>query len=290
MYSHPVKQLQRDGGRVTHQSLERGMHVVEVVASSGRQTSLAEISRRTGLHRSTTHHLLQTLVGLGYLRQDPSTRAYELAAKLFQLTGRTWSPEQLGEIAQPYLAELTRDSGEGSSLAAYSASTVKIVAKREAEGPVRVVQDVGADRPIHATAVGKAIIAFLPKPELDGLLSRIRFERFTPNTIATRKALEAELARVRETGFAVDDEEHYEGIRCIAAPVFAYTGQVVASLCAVGPTNRMSHRKLRELRYALSTRARGLSERLQWRPQNPRNSQHFPVLRESRAGVERGLP
>ena len=154
-----MKQLPRgrDGARITHQSLGRGMRVVETVAAAGVQTSLAEIARRTGLHRSTTHHLLQTLVGLGYLRQDPTTRAYELAAKLFQLTGRTWTPEQLGEIAQPFLAELTRESGEGSSLAAYRGGAVKIVAKREAEGPVRVVQDVGADRPIHATAVGKVI-------------------------------------------------------------------------------------------------------------------------------------
>lgn len=246
------------------------MRLLETVAAAGGQTSLAEIARRTGLHRSTTHHLLQTLVGLGYLRQDASTRAYELAAKLFQLTGRTWTPEQLGEIAQPFLAELTRASGEGSSLAAYRAGVVKIVAKREAEGPVRVVQDVGADRPVHATAVGKAILAFLPRPEADGLLARLRYERYTPNTIVTRKALDAELARIRESGFAHDDEEHFEGIRCIAAPVFAYTGQVVASICAVGPKSRMTRQKLRELRVPLFARARKLSERLDWRPDEAR--------------------
>lgn len=256
--------------RVTHQSLERAMRVIETVAAAGGLTSLAEISRRTGLHRSTTHHLLQTLVGLGYLRQDATTRGYELAAKLFQLTGRTWTPEQLGEIAQPFLAELTRESGEGSSLAAYRAGYVKIVAKREAEGPVRVVQDVGADRPVHATAVGKAILAFLPRPEADGLLARLRYERYTPNTIVTRKALEAELARIRESGFAPDDEEHFEGIRCIAAPVFAYTGQVVASICAVGPKSRMTRQKLRELRAPLYTLARRLSERLDWRADEAR--------------------
>lgn len=264
MYSRYMKQARstRDGARITHQSLERGLRVVELVAAAGGLTSLADISRRTGLHRSTTHHLLQTLVGLGYLRQDVSTRGYELAAKIFQLTGRTWTPEQLGEIAQPFLSELTRASGEGSSLAAYRAGTIKIVAKREAEGPVRVVQDIGADRPIHATAVGKAIIAFLPPSELESLLGRTRFERFTPRTITTRRALEADLARIRETGCAVDDEEHYEGIRCLAAPIFAYTGQVVASLCAVGPKSRMTRQKLRELRAPLQALTRLLSERL----------------------------
>ena len=144
--------------RTTHQSLERGLRLVELVASNGGATSLAEAARRTGLHRSTAHHLLQTLVSLGYLRQDAATRGYELSAKPFQLTGRTWSPEQLASIAQPYLAELTRRSGEGSSFSAYRDGTVTVVAKREHDGPVRVVQDVGARRPLHCTAVAKAIL------------------------------------------------------------------------------------------------------------------------------------
>ncbi|HWM41901.1 MAG TPA: helix-turn-helix domain-containing protein, partial [Burkholderiales bacterium] len=84
----------------THQSLERGLRLVETVAANGALTSLAEAARRTGLHRSTAHHLLQALVSFGYLRQDADTRAYELAAKPFQITGRTWSPEQLAAIAQ----------------------------------------------------------------------------------------------------------------------------------------------------------------------------------------------
>ena len=74
----------------THQSLERGLRLVEAVALNGAQTTLAEAARRTGLHRSTAHHLLQTLVSLGYLRQDAGTRGYELGAKPFQITGRTW--------------------------------------------------------------------------------------------------------------------------------------------------------------------------------------------------------
>jgi IclR family acetate operon transcriptional repressor len=263
--SHILKQRDEpDVARVTHQSLERGIRVLESVAANGGLCSLAETARRTGLHRSTTHHLLQTLVGLGYLRQDPTTRGYELTARLFQLTGRTWTPEQLGVIAQPTLAELTRLTGEGSSLAAYRDGVVTVVAKRESDGPVRVVQDVGAERPIHATAVAKAIVAWLPPAELAGLLPRLRFERFTGKTIASRRAFETELRRVRENGYAIDDEEHHEGIRCIAAPIFAFHGQAVASLCSVGPKTRMTRQKLRELRAPLFALARTLSERLGW--------------------------
>jgi IclR family acetate operon transcriptional repressor len=252
----------RAAARLTHRSLERGLHLLEVIAASGDLISLAEIARRTGLHRSTGHHLLQTLVGLGYLRQDATTRGYALSSKLFELTGRTWTPEQLGAIAQPVVAELARMSGEGASLAAYRDGLVTIVAKFDHSGPVRVVQDMGAARPIHASAVGKAIVAFLPPPELDGLLARLSYERYTPRTITRRGDFEAELRRVRSVGCAVDDEEHIEGIRCVAAPVRVYSGQVVASLCAVGPKSRMTRQRLRELRAAVITLAASVSDRL----------------------------
>jgi DNA-binding IclR family transcriptional regulator len=251
--------------RLTHQSLERGFRLLEAVAAHGGPTTLAETSRRVGLHRSTAHHLFQTLVGLGYLHQCPVTRRYELSAKLFRLTGRSWTPEQLGEIAEPFVVELTRRTGEGSSLAAWRTGVITIVAKCDPDGPVRVVQNLGAQRPIHATAVGKATIAWLPIDELGATLEGITYQRFTPKTILTRPQFEGELRRVRAAGHAVDDEEHVEGIRCIAAPVFGHSGHVLGALCILGPKSRMTHQRLRELRVPLLEVARALSERLGWR-------------------------
>jgi DNA-binding IclR family transcriptional regulator len=259
-----------EGASLTHQSLERGLRLVEAVASSVGAVSLAEAARRTGLPRSTAHHLLKTLVSLNYLRQEPESRRYELAGRLYQLTGQTPSPEQLGTVGQPFLAELTRRSGEGSSLAVYREGKVTIAAKQEHDGPVRVVQDVGAERPIHCTAVGKAIVAWLPEPELAGLLARTRLVRFTPKTITTRAEFGAELRRIRAAGYAIDDEEHIQGIRCIAAPVFGHAGHVVASMCVVGPKSRVTHQKLRELRAPLFELSGALSEQLGWRPERAR--------------------
>ena len=253
-------------GSTTHRSLERGLRVLEVIAANGTVAGVADIARRSGLHRSTTHHLLRTLVDLGYLRQDRSSRGYELSSKLFHLTGRTWTPEQLGAIAEPLLAELTQEIGEQSSVAAYRDGSVRIVAKRDADGPVRVVQRIGAERPIHASAVGKAIVAFLPQHELATLLSHLEFPPLTPRTIVTRADFEAELRRIRAAGVAHDDEEHSDGIRCIAAPAFAYTGQVVASLCVLGPKSRMTRQRLRELKPIVLGYARMLSEQLGWTP------------------------
>ncbi len=260
-----AQQTEPEVARTTHQSLERGLRILEMVTSRSGPSSLAETARRTGLHRSTAHHLLQALVGLGYLHQDPTSRAYEPSAKLFRLTGQTWTPEQLGEMARPFIAELTRRSGEGSSLAAYHDGVVTIVAKHDPDSPIRVVQNLGVERPVHATAVGKAILAWLPAPESAALLERCEFETYTPNTLSSLASLDTELKRVRRAGCAVDDEEHIEGIRCVAAPVFGYTGHVIGSMCALGPKNRMTRNKLRNLRKPLFELSRAFSERLGWR-------------------------
>lgn len=236
--------------------------MLEAVAAAGTPVSLAETARRTGLHRSTAHHLLQVLVRSGYLRQDETTRSYALSPKLFQLTGRTWSTEQLGEIARPYLEELTRLTGEGSSVATWVGERVRIACKQETDGPVRVVQDVDADRPLYCTAVGKALAAWLPRAEVLAALARTPMVARTPKTITTPEAYEAELRRIRNAGYAIDDEEQYLGLRCIAMPVFSHTGQVIASMCVVGPKHHMTHQKLQAVRAPLAAQARALSEHL----------------------------
>jgi DNA-binding IclR family transcriptional regulator len=246
----------------THQSLKRGLRIIEVIATMGGSLPLAEIARKAALPRSTAHHLLRALVEFGYLVQNDGARTYTLAPKLFQLTGRTWSKEQLAEIAMPFLDELSHRTGEGTSLAVLRDGVVTVIAKREPEGPVRVVQEVGARRPIYCTAVGKALAAWLPEQELDGIIRRTVFERMTPNTIPSPAAFRRELARIRAAGFAIDNEEHIKGIRCIATPVRDHSGEVRASLCVVGPKNHLPQRKFPQIRKALAAVAADLSARL----------------------------
>ncbi len=247
---------------LSYQSLKRGLLVIEVIADFGGSASVSEIARKTALPRSTVHRLLRSLIEFGYLVQDGEARPYKLTPKLFQLTRRTWTQAQLAEISVPFLDELSSRTGEGTSLAILREGVVTIVAKRDSEGPVRVVQKVGATRPIYCSAVGKTLAAWLPERELDGIISRIVFEQMTPKTITTPAAFRRELARIRETGFAIDNEEHIEGIRCIASPVRDESGEVCASLCVVGPKNRLSLRRLKELRKSLAAVASDLSVRL----------------------------
>jgi DNA-binding IclR family transcriptional regulator len=246
----------------THQSLKRGLRIIEAIATIGSSMTLAEIARKTVLPRSTTHHLLRALVEFGYLIQDGDTRTYTLAPKLFRLTGSTWTQEQLAEIAMPFLDDLSRRTGEGSSLAVLRDGVVTIIAKREPEGPVRVVQEVGATRPIHCTAVGKILAAWLPEQELRGIIRRTVFEQKTAKTITSTTLFLRELARIRTIGSAMDNEEHIEGIRCIATPVRDYSGNVSASLCIVGPKHHLPQRRLSDIRQVLIAVSADLSARL----------------------------
>ncbi|HEX6721097.1 MAG TPA: IclR family transcriptional regulator [Burkholderiaceae bacterium] len=249
----------------THRSLERGLRLLEAVAAEP-QLPLVEAARRTGLPRSTTHHLLQALVRAGYLQQDEATRNYTPAARLHRLSGPNWSLEQLGAMARPALETLTRSTGEGSSIAVWHGAQVRIAAKQESDGPVRVVQDVGAERPLYCTAVGKAIAGWLPPDELAAALARAPMLRRTPKTITSASAFAIELRRIRAAGFAIDDEEQFEGLRCVAMPVFGAGGRVLGSLCVLGPKQRMTYQKLQAARVPLAAQARALSERLGMEP------------------------
>lgn len=247
---------------LTHQSLKRGLQIIEVIAAIDGSATLAEVTRKTALPRSTAHHLLRSLVEFGYLIQDGATRTYTLASKLFRLTGHTWTKEQLAEIATPFLEELSRRAGEGSSLAVMRDGIVTIVAKREPESPVRVAQEVGAARPIHCTAVGKILAAWLPENELDSIIHRIDFERMTARSITSAADFRLELARVRATGFAIDNEEHIKGVRCIARAVRDHSAEVCAALCVVGPKNHLVQRRMMKIKQVLTAVSNDLSVRL----------------------------
>jgi len=251
---------------LTHRSLVRGIAVLEIVVAARQALTLAEIAAQAGLPRSTTHQLLRTLAALGHIRQDAATRAWTPTERLHQLLDRDWDPERIGTMAQPRLEELSRLTGTGSSVAVWTQGKVHIVAKRDSDGPVRVAQDVGVLRPLHCTAVGKAIAAWLPPDVLEQALRGVRLERHTAKTITTREALAAELRRVRAAGHALDDEEMHEGLRCVAIPLFGARGQVVASMCAVGPRQQMTRNKIALVRPVLARLARALSEQLGFQP------------------------
>ena len=252
----------------THQSLKRGLQIVEIVAEMAEPPTLSTIARKSQLNPSTTHHILKALVDFGYLVQAPETHIYSLSSKLFRLTRRTWTVEQLAEIATPFLEKLGNLTGESSSLAVLRNGQVIITAKQEQDGPLRVVQQIGESRPIYCTAVGKVLAAGLSEHEFEELIEQTDFQRKTPKTITSPDVFRKEMVSIREKGVAFDDEEHFKGVRCLAAPIRDYSGKTRAALCVVGPKDNLLPKRISKVQHDLLTVAASLSARLGYNPQN----------------------
>ncbi len=248
------------------QSLQRGFTILEAVARRGSGLTMAEISRETSLHPSTAFHLVRSLVSLGYLRQIDGSRQYRLGSKIFQLASSVLTEIELSERALPFITDLARASGETSHLAALDRGEVVVIAKVDGQSPLRLAERVGYPRPLHCTAIGKALLAHQREADRQVLLAEASLEPRTARTITSRERLEAEIEAVRARGYAVDDEEFAQGLRCVAMPVRNFTGQVVAAIGLSGPVWRVSAERLPELVGLVGNAADRLSAELGHRP------------------------
>lgn len=252
---------QTPGGPII-QSLQRGLGILEIIAKSGKGIRMAEVSREIGLHTSTTFHLLRTLSTLGYLVQDEATREYLLGSKVFCLAASAWTEVQISKMAKPLLAEMAHETGETSHLAILERGEAIVIDKIDGSSPVRLTDRVGYPRPAHCTAIGKVLLAHLPEAELKVFLKATDLRPLTPKTITAASILEPELERVRKQGYAFDDEEFAQGIRCLAAPVRNFTGQVVAAIGVSGPVWRVSLDRVAQLTEFVRVMGHRLSQQL----------------------------
>jgi IclR family KDG regulon transcriptional repressor len=230
--------------------------------------AVAEIARETGLHASTTFHLLRTLVALGYVSQEDDSRKYRLGPKVFQLGAAAWSENHLAEIAAPLLAELARRTGETSHLAVRHRDEIITISKIDGSSPVQLSERVGSPRPAHCTAIGKVLLAWLPDAERKAFLAQARLEPRTPKTITSIPQFEQELVKVRAQGYAFDDEEFTQGIRCIASPVRNFSGRVAAALGISAPVWRVSLDRVAELTNVVKATGAALSWQLGYTAEN----------------------
>jgi IclR family KDG regulon transcriptional repressor len=244
------------------QSLQRGLSILEIIAKKGKGITMAEVSREIGLHTSTTFHLLRTLSTLGYLAQDENTREYVLGSKVFHLAASAWTEVQLLKASSPLLTEMAEQTGETSHLAIFEQGEVIVINRIDGSSPIRLSDRVGCPRPAHCTAIGKVLLAHLSEVELKAFLGKHELRPITPRTITAVPVLEQELARVRDQGYAFDDEEFNQGIRCLAAPVRNFTGQVVAAIGISGPVWRVSLDRVAQLTDFVKAMGHRLSEAL----------------------------
>lgn len=216
------------------QSLERGLAVLSSFGPDRPTLGISQLARELGLTRSTTHRYVATLASLRYLEQDRTTRKYRLGPRVLDLGFAMLGSLELREIAAPHLRQLTDTTGHTSNLAIRDDTDVILIDRvRGRPGRYHHLEftlHVGSRLPSYCSATGKALLAFLPRPELDRLLDRIELVQRAPRTVTDKNSLFTQLEEVRRTGIAINDEELESALRSIAAPVRARSGQVVAAV------------------------------------------------------------
>lgn len=229
------------------QSAERIFQVMEMLAENG-EMGLMEISAALGLHKSTVHRLLMSLIYMGYAKQDEATQKYMLTCKVVSMAGRILDRMDVLQVAKPYLERLSDLSGEAVHLVQREENNILYIYKIEAKiGTIRMVSHVGMVHPMYCSGVGKAIMATLPEKEVKQIWNESIIEKKTDKTITDFEEMLRVLEEVKRNGYALDDEENEKGVRCIAACLRGYHNEVKYAFSISGPTSRMTRERVKEL-------------------------------------------
>lgn len=239
------------------QSVERAFHLLEVLADAGGVSTLSDLATASGLPMPTIHRLIRTLVQQGYVRQD-TARRYTLGPRLIRL-GET-AGRLLGSWARPYLAELMEATGETANLAVLEAGEVVYVGQVPSRHSMRMFTEVGRRVQPHCTAVGKILLAQLPRHEAAGVLGNAPLPAHTEHTVTEPARLLAQFDAVKAGGYAVDDQEQEIGVRCIA--VLVPGAPTPTALSISGPEARVQALEARSGRSGLIPQMQEIATRL----------------------------
>lgn len=231
-----------------NQSLRKALQILEGMTHISTPTRLQDLARKLRMPQSTLLRFLNTFIDFGYVGQDPESCCYYLTLKLVELGARAGGGYPFIHSLSKYIKQAAAAFNESSSLCVERDMQIVYIATEE--GPGRMLQTlhrIGHIAPMHATGVGKLHLLNYPDSQLEELEKKRGLTKFTPHTISSLGALREELARVREWGYALDNEECEEGVRCIAVPVFNRLGQVAAAISVSAPLTRMGEERSAEV-------------------------------------------
>jgi DNA-binding IclR family transcriptional regulator len=234
--------MSTDSGRV--QSVERACSLLIALGTMPSGASLAELSRATGLHKSTAWRLLATLAAAGLVRQAPPDDRYLLGAALPALGDAARAHLVDGPLVHAVLTWLREQTGETVHLGIPDRFELVYLDKVESGQSLQVASRIGARTPLYCTGLGKAYLAHVPAHVLADFLSTVALEPKTPNTIVDPDRLRADLEAIRRRGWSVDDIENELGVRCVGAAVLDETGTPVAGVSVTAPATRLTKEKL----------------------------------------------
>jgi DNA-binding IclR family transcriptional regulator len=243
------------------QSVRRAASLLRAFGSGAPELGVSELGRRLNLHKSTVSRLLATLESEGLLERAPGTEKYRLGPEFARLAGRADHFGDVREVARPFLVELAEVTRETANLAVLDGDEVNNVDQVSGPHLVRIGNWVGRRTPLHCVANGKALLAFLPKADLERLTAG-PLPGLTPHTVTRPSALRAGLAQVRRQGYATALGEIEEGLNAIAAPIWDADGTVAAAISVSGPAYRVTPERVPQLGQITCEIARRVSSRM----------------------------
>ncbi len=243
------------------QSLDRGLQALNLLASRD-CVSVTELAEALEINKSTASRIMETLRQHDMVQIDKTTRKYKLGFRILYLGERLGSYLEVIDIARPILMEVSRYLGQSVHLCAYSHSMVYVIDQIVSNLPYTMSARVGMIEPIHSSSVGKCIMAYQTREKVDEILNGYEMESYTEKTITDKERLLEEFESIREQGYAVDDEEMFLSVRCIAVPIFDYHNNVRYAIGISGPIGLMSTEKLELYKKKLESAAKKIGVKL----------------------------
>lgn len=246
----------------TLKTVDKALNAVDFLAVFGGKVGVRELAEYLGFDKSSTRRLLTTLERHGYVAQDSVTGKYQLGNRVFEIGAVLLNQMNLRAVTHAHLERLARETGEGAHLAVENAGQCAYVDKIEGESALHTSSHVGWRQPLHCTALGKMLLAYLPDPRIHDVLRTEELKPLTRCTITDRDQLFAQLSEIRRTGIALDYQEIEVGMSCVAAPIFGTGGQVVGAVSFAGPVQRFGPERLPQLIQSVRQCAEAISRDL----------------------------
>jgi len=242
-------------------------NAIRILEILGHEQSMGvtQISKHLQMPKSSVHDILSTLHNDGLVEKDCERNHYSLGLRLFELGNMARANLELRRISIPFLRSLNEVLDETVHLTILDGWQVLYVECFESAKQLRTYSVIGVRAPLHCTAVGKAILAFFTDKQVDRMIKAMGLARFTENTITDRERLDREMNAIRQRGYAVDNAEHEEGVRCIGAPIHNHEAAVMASISVSGPSQRMTPERDEEVGELVMSKTAEISRSLGYR-------------------------
>lgn len=244
------------------QSLARALQILGLFDETKVSLSIKEISNQLDLNKSTVHSLLKTLKHYGYIQQDEVSAEYSLGWKLFERGNLVISQIDLKNVASRHLKTLNISTNQTVHLVTRLGHEALYIDKINGHNTLVIYSKIGKKVPLHSSAVGKILTAFLPNDQFETIFKSYEFTKPTAQTITDFESFKNELVKVRACGFAMDNEENELGIICVAMPVYDYSNKVIASVSVSTPKINFTKQKKKEVLADLSTCVNDISHEL----------------------------